>query len=57
MQADLWANIKHTIIRVTEERRERRTWKIFKEIIAKTFQTWEKIESAKSRKYRESQTG
>jgi len=57
---ELWDNVNHTnihIIGVPEgEEREKETEKIFQEIILKTFLTWERNHSLKSRKHNEYHT-
>ena len=58
---DLWDNTKRTNIRIIgvpeEEQKKKGPEKIFEEIIAKNSLTWERKESPKSRKHRESHTG
>ena len=58
---DLWDNIKHTNIQIIgvpqeEEKKKKRTEKIFEEIIVENFTNMGK-EIVKSRKHRESHTG
>ena len=58
---DLWDNIKHSNIRIIGvpegEEREKEPEKIFEELYLKTSLTWERKQSPKSRKHRESQAG
>ena len=58
---DLQDNIECTIIHIIGvpegEEREKGFKKIFEEIIAENFPTWERKQSTKSRKHRESQAG
>ena len=52
-------NIKHVnipTIRVPEEEREKGAENIFEDIIAENFPVWQRKQSSKSRKHRESQT-
>ena len=55
---DFWENIKHTNIHITGvpegEEKEKGPKKIFEEIIAETSLTWERKQSTKFRKCRES---
>ena len=57
---DPWDNIKHTnihIIEIPEGEREKGPKKIFEEIKLKTSLTWNRKQSPKSRKHRESHSG
>ena len=58
---DLWDNIQCTNIRIIgvpeEEEKKKGTEKILEEIIVENFPMWERKQSIKSRRRRESHTG